>query len=256
MNTQIFLEDWEKYAKGSISAWEMEVLCFYYHDHELKDIDCEKYGFVDFNELNGSWLSSSSYISSSIMPYNLYRRSILKPSTDNWNEVSADVLEIKIPYSYLAADTDYTITFNSCATSGFNYEYDIYEIFESEETDVCKSYMYINLSNHDKLKNVTDYNSLNVDATLISAYNEGYGACSTFIEVYTASPNLTYWNHANDTGTTKIKAIENTSTTLGRRTLTLDVSSITGNVYVLIKVYSLWSVAQYREEHIHQIWLE
>lgn len=104
--------------------------------------------------------------------------------------------------------------------------------------------------------NVTDYNSLNVDATLISAYNDGYNACSTFIEVYTASPNLTYWNHANDTGTTKIKAAENASTTLGRRTLTLDVSSITGNVYILIKVYSLWSVTQYREEHIHRIWLE
>ena len=51
LNTQIFLEDWEKYAKGSISAWEMEVLCFYYHDHELENVNNDKYGFVDFNLL-------------------------------------------------------------------------------------------------------------------------------------------------------------------------------------------------------------
>ena len=51
LNTQIFLEDWEKYAKGSISAWEMEVLCFYYHDHELQNVNNDKYGFVDFNLL-------------------------------------------------------------------------------------------------------------------------------------------------------------------------------------------------------------
>ena len=103
---------------------------------------------------------------------------------------------------------------------------------------------------------VTNYNSLNVDATLISAYNDGYGACSTYVEVCTGSPNLTYWNFDNDTGTTRIKSLENTSTTPGRRTITLDVSSITGNVYVLIKVWALWSTAQYREEHIHRIWLE
>ena len=51
LNTEIFMQDWEKYAKGSISAWEMEVLCFYYHDHELKNINNDKYGFVDFYSL-------------------------------------------------------------------------------------------------------------------------------------------------------------------------------------------------------------
>ena len=48
LNGAIFKEDWDKYAKGTISAWEMEVLCFYYHDHELKNIDQVKYGFDDF----------------------------------------------------------------------------------------------------------------------------------------------------------------------------------------------------------------
>ena len=51
LNDKIFMEDWEKYAKGSISAWEMEVMCFYYHDHELKNIDNNVYGFSDFYKL-------------------------------------------------------------------------------------------------------------------------------------------------------------------------------------------------------------
>ena len=51
LNEAIFLEDWNKYAKGSISAWEMEVLCFYYHQHELQEINFYKYGLKDFFEL-------------------------------------------------------------------------------------------------------------------------------------------------------------------------------------------------------------
>ena len=51
LNTQIFLEEWNKYAQGNISAWEMEVLCFYYHDHELKDVNMGKYGLVNFHSL-------------------------------------------------------------------------------------------------------------------------------------------------------------------------------------------------------------
>ena len=51
LNTEIFLQDWEKYAKGTISAWEMEVLCFYYHEHELEHINNDRYGFVDFYSL-------------------------------------------------------------------------------------------------------------------------------------------------------------------------------------------------------------
>ena len=51
LNTEIFMQDWEKYAKGTISAWEMEVLCFYYHEHELAHINNDRYGFVDFYDL-------------------------------------------------------------------------------------------------------------------------------------------------------------------------------------------------------------
>lgn len=51
LNTKIFKEDWDKYAKGTISAWEMEVLCFYYHEHELANLNNDKYGFVNFYDL-------------------------------------------------------------------------------------------------------------------------------------------------------------------------------------------------------------
>lgn len=51
-NTLLFKEQWDKYAQGNISSWEMESLCFYYHDHELKNIDTQKYGIKNFFELN------------------------------------------------------------------------------------------------------------------------------------------------------------------------------------------------------------
>ena len=51
LNTKIFMADWKKYGKGNLSSWEMEALCFYYHDHELKSANKSKYGLVDFNSL-------------------------------------------------------------------------------------------------------------------------------------------------------------------------------------------------------------
>ena len=51
LNKIIFAEDWNNYAKGTISAWEMEVLCFYYHEHELAHLPIAKYGISDFSKL-------------------------------------------------------------------------------------------------------------------------------------------------------------------------------------------------------------
>ena len=52
LNEKIFLEDYRKYAKnGNISAWEMETLCFYYHAHELENVNYYKYGFSNFFDL-------------------------------------------------------------------------------------------------------------------------------------------------------------------------------------------------------------
>lgn len=50
-NKVLFLEAWGKYADGSISAWEMESMCFYYNEHELANIDKNRYGIVNFSNL-------------------------------------------------------------------------------------------------------------------------------------------------------------------------------------------------------------
>ena len=54
LNIKLFKAEWDKYATGTISAWEMSALCFYYHEHELKYIDKQKYGIIDFNILSSS----------------------------------------------------------------------------------------------------------------------------------------------------------------------------------------------------------
>nr|DAU32026.1 MAG TPA: DNA polymerase III, alpha subunit [Caudoviricetes sp.] len=51
-NQRLFKAVWDKYAKGSISAWEMEALCFYYHEHELAHADMQRYGAIDFRTLS------------------------------------------------------------------------------------------------------------------------------------------------------------------------------------------------------------
>lgn len=52
LNAKIFKEDWNKYALGNLSSWEMEALCFYYHEHELADVNRGRYGFVNFFDLS------------------------------------------------------------------------------------------------------------------------------------------------------------------------------------------------------------
>ena len=48
LNCRIFKDEWDKYAGGTISSWEMEVMCFYYHDHELKNLDVSRYGISNY----------------------------------------------------------------------------------------------------------------------------------------------------------------------------------------------------------------
>ena len=51
-NEVLFKECWDKYATGNISSYEMEALCFYYHEHELINVNTDKYGIVDFFSLS------------------------------------------------------------------------------------------------------------------------------------------------------------------------------------------------------------
>jgi DNA polymerase-3 subunit alpha len=48
LNYDIFMDDWDKYAQGSLSKWEMDSMCYYYHDHELLNINSGKYGIQNF----------------------------------------------------------------------------------------------------------------------------------------------------------------------------------------------------------------
>lgn len=51
VNDILFNEMWVKYASGTLSAWEMDSLCFYYHEHELSHVNADKYSIVNFSEL-------------------------------------------------------------------------------------------------------------------------------------------------------------------------------------------------------------
>lgn len=51
LNQCLFNETWNKYATGSLSSWEMEALCFYYHEHELAHVNTHKYGISNFFDL-------------------------------------------------------------------------------------------------------------------------------------------------------------------------------------------------------------
>ena len=51
LNKTIFEEEWKKYASGNYSSWEMEALCFYYHEHELKNVNRARYGISNFFSL-------------------------------------------------------------------------------------------------------------------------------------------------------------------------------------------------------------
>ena len=50
-NKALFKETWDKYASGSISHWEMQSLCFYHGDHELKNVNLKRYGISNFEDL-------------------------------------------------------------------------------------------------------------------------------------------------------------------------------------------------------------
>lgn len=51
VNEQLTKEIWNKYCTGSLSKWEMDSVSFYSHDHELIDLDMDRYELTDFFDL-------------------------------------------------------------------------------------------------------------------------------------------------------------------------------------------------------------
>lgn len=51
-NLEMVRELWREKAMGSVSSWEMQSLCFYHSDHELKHINEKKYGISKLRDLS------------------------------------------------------------------------------------------------------------------------------------------------------------------------------------------------------------
>ena len=51
VNNRLTADLWNKYCLGSMSKWEMDAVSFYSHEHELKNVDLDYYGFSDFFDL-------------------------------------------------------------------------------------------------------------------------------------------------------------------------------------------------------------
>ena len=51
LNKEIFADDWQKYAAGNYSSWEMAVMCFYDHEHELARVNRARYGLSNYMQL-------------------------------------------------------------------------------------------------------------------------------------------------------------------------------------------------------------
>lgn len=51
LNNKLLQEQWDKYAAGNISTWEMEALGFYSHAHELAGINQSAYHVVSYKDL-------------------------------------------------------------------------------------------------------------------------------------------------------------------------------------------------------------
>ena len=74
LNQTVFKEDWDKYTGGkNISAWEMEVLCFYYHEHELNHINKGLYGLSNFFNLPEVPVVEKSYTSKAGYVVNIFK---------------------------------------------------------------------------------------------------------------------------------------------------------------------------------------
>ena len=75
-NNLLFMDEWNKYIKNeNLASWEMDALCFYYHEHELKNVDEDKYGIVDFFDYPSEPLINSFWKRNGrkIPIYQLYR---------------------------------------------------------------------------------------------------------------------------------------------------------------------------------------
>lgn len=51
MNNSLFQEQWNRYAAGNVSAWEMDSMGYYYHEHELAKVKQSWYNIYEYDNL-------------------------------------------------------------------------------------------------------------------------------------------------------------------------------------------------------------
>jgi DNA polymerase III subunit alpha len=51
LNNCLFQEEWDKYAQGNYSKWEMDSVSYYHHEHELVQINNEKHSIASFKRI-------------------------------------------------------------------------------------------------------------------------------------------------------------------------------------------------------------
>jgi len=96
LNKDIFDEIWDKYAIGSYSAWEMQSVSFYYHEHELYNINNELHYITSFKDIPENPVISKVYhkggkniqiyelfrIAGTVLDKNKYRHTVSLLTTD------------------------------------------------------------------------------------------------------------------------------------------------------------------------------
>jgi DNA polymerase III subunit alpha len=75
LNDSLLEEEWNNNASGSISSWEMSSLSYYYNEHELVNVNRNKYNIVNFTELpeDPSVAREYEYRGRPMKEYNIYR---------------------------------------------------------------------------------------------------------------------------------------------------------------------------------------
>lgn len=53
-NQCLFQEQWDKYASGNYSSWEMDSLAMYYHEHELAKVNLRHHDIKNFGDLSSN----------------------------------------------------------------------------------------------------------------------------------------------------------------------------------------------------------
>ena len=75
LNNKLFEEEWNKYAQGNRSKWEMDAVSYYDGEHELCHINNEKYSIDNFNDISSEPKVIKQYhkYGRQISIYQLYR---------------------------------------------------------------------------------------------------------------------------------------------------------------------------------------